>query len=338
MGYTVHPELKSLSANLKRLDIGIFFFGKDFQYELEENNLDELWKFADETQYNNDRYFPLEINFDKYTEIFIIGLDLICRDYYNNNSTYEVTSENFTFYFNICFRYYLKKTNKIIDYSKLIKILEQNDFMDKNELNKIKNLIIEKEKKIEFEIVQSSIKEEINYIKNQDNNKKFQVFISSTFIDLIEERQAAVEAILKKGHIPAGMELFTAGDKSQWEVIKKWIDDSDIYLLILGGRYGSIDKSTGLSYTEMEYNYAVDKGKPLFSLVLDDEIIYKKSIEITKDYDVKVQKYIEFKDVVKSKMCSFLKSLDQIKIDINHSLDNLISENKEKMKGWIKGN
>ncbi|WP_051007944.1 DUF4062 domain-containing protein [Psychroflexus torquis] len=68
-------------------------------------------------------------------------------------------------------------------------------------------------------------------------NKKLQVFISSTFIDLIEERQAAVQAVLSCGHIPAGMELFTAGDESQMKVIKRWIEESDVYLLILGGRY-----------------------------------------------------------------------------------------------------
>ena len=134
------------------------------------------------------------------------------------------------------------------------------------------------------------------------------------------------------------MELFTAGDKSQWEVIKKWIDDSDIYLLILGGRYGSIDKSTGLSYTEMEYNYALDKGKPLFALSLTDDILDKKDISIIKDYDIKDLKYINFKEKVKSKMCAFPKNIDQIKSEINNSLDTLISENKDKMQGWIKGN
>ena len=46
-------------------------------------------------------------------------------------------------------------------------------------------------------------------------NKKLQVFVSSTYTDLIEERQAAVEAILDAGHIPAGMELFKAGNESQ---------------------------------------------------------------------------------------------------------------------------
>lgn len=61
-------------------------------------------------------------------------------------------------------------------------------------------------------------------------NKKLQVFISSTYTDLEQERQAAVEAVLKAGHIPAGMELFKSADESQKETITKWIRESDVYL------------------------------------------------------------------------------------------------------------
>src|SRR4051812_36796802 len=100
------------------------------------------------------------------------------------------------------------------------------------------------------------------------HRKKLQVFVSSTFSDLIVERQAAVEAILTAGHIPAGMELFSAGDESQMEVIKQWIDESDVYLLILGGRYGSIESKRGKSYTHLEYEYALSKNKPLFACVI----------------------------------------------------------------------
>ena len=69
--------------------------------------------------------------------------------------------------------------------------------------------------------------------------RRLQIFVSSTYNDLKVERQAAIEAILSAGHIPAGMELFTSGDESQMKVIEQWIDESDIYLLILGGRYGA---------------------------------------------------------------------------------------------------
>src|SRR3954462_12833984 len=101
--------------------------------------------------------------------------------------------------------------------------------------------------------------------------KRFQIFISSTFRDLRDERQAAVEAILKEGDIPAGMELFAAGDESQMEVIRRWIDESDLFMLILGGRYGQIAPNTDKSYIQLEYEYAVQQKKHPFAVVLKDE-------------------------------------------------------------------
>lgn len=75
--------------------------------------------------------------------------------------------------------------------------------------------------------------------------KKLQVFVSSTYEDLKEERQAAVEAILSAGHIPAGMELFAAGDQSQMAVIRRWIDESDVFLLILGAATAASSRRAG---------------------------------------------------------------------------------------------
>src|SRR5665647_256130 len=106
--------------------------------------------------------------------------------------------------------------------------------------------------------------------------RKLQIFVSSTFTDLVQERQACVEAILRSGNIPAGMELFSAGSETQLETIKRWIDDSDIYMLIIGGRYGSIEPKTGLSYTEIEYKYAMEINKPFFSIVMKETLLDKK--------------------------------------------------------------
>jgi hypothetical protein len=108
------------------------------------------------------------------------------------------------------------------------------------------------------------------------SKKKFQVFVSSTFLDLKEERQAAVEAILMAGHIPAGMELFSAGDESQMKVIKRWISDSDVFLLILGGRYGSIEPTSGLSYIHLEYQEALSLQKPVFAVVIEHKYLEKR--------------------------------------------------------------
>ncbi|WP_214629728.1 DUF4062 domain-containing protein [Paenibacillus agaridevorans] len=96
--------------------------------------------------------------------------------------------------------------------------------------------------------------------------KRYQVFISSTYQDLIEERQEVMQALLELDCIPSGMELFPAANDDQWSLIKKVIEDSDYYMVIIGGRYGSIGPE-GISYTEMEYHYAVSCGKPVIAFL-----------------------------------------------------------------------
>jgi len=98
---------------------------------------------------------------------------------------------------------------------------------------------------------------------------RFQIFLSSTFRDLREERQAALEAILELGHFPAGMEAFPAADATPWELIKTVINESDYYVLIVGGIYGSTGPE-GISYTEMEYNLALELGKPILAFTHSD--------------------------------------------------------------------
>ena len=166
--------------------------------------------------------------------------------------------------------------------------------------------------------------------------KKHQIFISSTFSDLKAERQAAVEAILTAGHIPAGMELFAAGDESQMDVIKRWIDDSDIYMLILGGRYGSIDPISKLSYTEIEYSYALEKGKPFFSLVLNDKAIDSKAIELESKHREKdnIEKYKSFRVKVLSKISRLIDDCKDIKIGVLESIRQL--EGRVSLQGWVR--
>lgn len=168
-------------------------------------------------------------------------------------------------------------------------------------------------------------------------NRKLLVFVSSTYKDMQEERQAAVQAILKAGHIPAGMELFTAGDKSQLETIYNWIDECDVYMLILGGRYGSIDAETGLSYTELEYDYAKSQGKPLFAVVIRNEALEAKlrskgSAVIETDSPHLLRR---FQEKVLSNVSSFFDDVKDIKLAIYESLGDM-SINPA-LSGWVPG-
>lgn len=101
-------------------------------------------------------------------------------------------------------------------------------------------------------------------------DRRYQVFVSSTFLDLQEERAAVVSALLQLDALPAGMELFPAADDDAWTLIERVIDASDDYLLVIGGMYGSIDPVSELSYTEREFDYAVAAGKPVMAFLHED--------------------------------------------------------------------
>lgn len=165
--------------------------------------------------------------------------------------------------------------------------------------------------------------------------KRYQLFISSTYEDLKLERQAAVEAILKSGHIPAGMELFTAGDESQYQVIRRWIEQSDIFMLILGARYGSIEPSTGRSYVEAEFTYARELGKPFFSVVLSDAGIEAKvrALGTSVLEQQNEAAYRAFKEVVKSHMCAFFESPKDVKLAVLETLPQIAETRK--LDGWV---
>lgn len=167
--------------------------------------------------------------------------------------------------------------------------------------------------------------------------RKLQVFISSTYTDMREERQAAVEAILRAGHIPAGMELFAAGDESQLETIRRWIDDSDVFMLILGGRYGSIDAKTGKSYIQLEYEYALEQKKPLFAAVISEAYLETKvkAAGLSAIDTVNGPQLQAFREVVTTKICRFFGDVNELKLIVFESLSTF--DRNEGLVGWIRG-
>ena len=92
--------------------------------------------------------------------------------------------------------------------------------------------------------------------------KRFQVFVSSTYSDLKDEREKVIHELTRVGFIAVGMEQFPATDEEQLEYIQKIIDESDYYVVIIRGKYGSLT-SDGLSFTEKECDYALETKKPV---------------------------------------------------------------------------
>jgi Domain of unknown function (DUF4062) len=103
-------------------------------------------------------------------------------------------------------------------------------------------------------------------------NVKYQVFVSSTYEDLKQEREQVVKAVLEMGHIPVGMEMFSAADVQQWQIISRHIESSDYYVVIVAHRYGSMEGDR--SYTEKEYDYAIERGVPVLAFVIDETVAW----------------------------------------------------------------
>lgn len=98
------------------------------------------------------------------------------------------------------------------------------------------------------------------------DNKRYSVFISSTFEDLRDERRAVQDTVIEAGDFPVQMESFPASDEDAFDLIKSLLDNCDYYVLIIGGRYGSL-ASDGLSYTHKEFRYAVRQGIPVLVML-----------------------------------------------------------------------
>lgn len=168
---------------------------------------------------------------------------------------------------------------------------------------------------------------------------KYQVFISSTYEDMKEERLTAMNAILSKKHIPAGMEYFSARFLDQFQVIMEWIEMSDIFLLLLGGRYGSICKETKKSYVDMELEYAQKLNKPIIAIIIDDNYLADKKAHAYQERnmiysDDRTDLYNNLVSKIK-KMRKIYSNLDNLSLEIIKALDEIENDPNCKLNGWI---
>jgi Domain of unknown function (DUF4062) len=161
---------------------------------------------------------------------------------------------------------------------------------------------------------------------------RYQVFISSTFGDLQQERQAVLDAILKDGHLPAGMELFPALDATAWDVIQRVIDDSDYYVVVVGGMYGSTDRD-GVSYTEREYEYARSRGIPVLAFLhKDPAAIPAEKLEPRKGARKRLASFR--RKLQKRHTCSLWREAQDLRVDVPRSLTQQI--NLHPGVGWMR--
>lgn len=163
-------------------------------------------------------------------------------------------------------------------------------------------------------------------------DKKYQVFISSTFGDLKNERRAAIETVIDFGHIPVGMEAFHASNEDQWSYITRTIKDCDYYIVIVAERYGSTAPD-GISFTEKEYDFAKQEGIPIITLLLAEEA--RQSWRSRHADQIDDRAAIErFRQKCKGLLVKFWSNEDQIRSGLATALPQVIS--KFPRDGWIR--
>lgn len=166
-------------------------------------------------------------------------------------------------------------------------------------------------------------------------DRRYQVFLSSTFLDLQQERIAVTQELLRMGRcIPAGMELFGASSLPPWDVITRVLDVTDYLVLVLGHRYGSASPGQGVSYTEREYDYALERGIPVLPFMTDpDRPVPPQHVE----QDPAAQKALAlFRQKVESAhTVTTWSSADDLKIAVVNALYKAMTDTPR--PGWVRG-
>jgi hypothetical protein len=163
-------------------------------------------------------------------------------------------------------------------------------------------------------------------------HRRYQVFVSSTYTDLVEERKHAMHALLETKCIPSGMEMFPAAGTDQMNLIKGVIDDCDYYVIIVAGKYGSCGPR-GASYTEMEFDYAVSSKKPILAFFHSD--IKKLTGEKLEENDTSRTKLSAFTQKVKNqRLCKPWISAEGLASAIKTAIIHAIETNPK--PGWVR--
>lgn len=146
-----------------------------------------------------------------------------------------------------------------------------------------------------------------------------QIFIGSTYEDLIEERSKVIEAIMRMEKHPICMEYFNASSQKSWDFVQEKLKKSDCYLLILAGKYGTIDEKTKLGFTHKEFNYAKKNNIPILPFLHKNIEELPKSKTETEANKIKLlKKFVE--EVKGMKECNFWSDKNELALEITTSL------------------
>ncbi|MDH6706552.1 hypothetical protein P3T27_003279 [Kitasatospora sp. MAA19] len=166
------------------------------------------------------------------------------------------------------------------------------------------------------------------------DERRYQVFVSSTSLDLKRHREAVIDELVKEGYIPSGMELFDARSEGAWEVVERVINDCDYLVLILGARYGDLAGGE-VGFTEREYDHARSLGKPILVFVHANPVeLHTDSWQPTPE---DMERLEVFREKVRTeRLWKPWRTTADLRNGVTRSLRLAVRHNPQ--PGWVKGN
>lgn len=159
--------------------------------------------------------------------------------------------------------------------------------------------------------------------------KAFRIFVSSTYEDMIEYREAVMSALTSIDTLPVGMEQFVSSPDKSLDVCLSEVRRCQLFIALVGMRYGSIEEESGKSFSELEYEEAVKNGIPSLAFVIDENEcpVLPKFVDVGDN----AEKLNNFKAILNKKYTSRFKSIDNLKELVVRAVSRQIDEaTKEK--------
>lgn len=161
----------------------------------------------------------------------------------------------------------------------------------------------------------------------------WRIFVSSTREDLLPYREAVEKVLSGMEYIPLGMEYFVSAPDKPIDVCLSTVRRSQLYIIIVGMRYGSIEEGSQKSFTELEYDEAVKNKIPILAFVIDEDQcpVLPKFV----DTGEKAEKLKLFKQKLNSSyLVSRFTSVDDLKQlvekSVRQAIDKISADNNEK--------
>lgn len=148
---------------------------------------------------------------------------------------------------------------------------------------------------------------------------KIPIFVSSTYTDLIPYRNAVREILAQYHSDIRGMEVFGARTQKPLETCLGEVLTSEMFIGIIGMRYGSVDEESRKSFVELEYETAKKSGLEISIYLIDEENASIPPINVDCE---NAEKLRDFKrQLKKDHTCCFFTSVNDLSLKINGDME-----------------